>query len=247
MTAKLYAVPGSHPCATAERALELKGIPYRRIDLVPVFHKVAQKARFGGAGTVPGLVLDDGAKVHGSRAILRELDRRRPEPRLLPADPDERAWVEEIEAWGDELLQPLVRRVLWWALSREPSAQLSFAEGTRLVPPVPAPLARLSGAPVAWFERRFNDSRAPEVRADLANLPAHLDRVDGWLAGGRLSGEAPTAADLQVAPSVRLLQTMDDLAPLIAGRPCDAWARGLFPHYPGRVPAGALPAEWLPR
>ena len=36
MTAKLYVVPGSHPCAAVEAALELKGIAFDRVELLPV-------------------------------------------------------------------------------------------------------------------------------------------------------------------------------------------------------------------
>ena len=53
MTAKLYVVPASHPCATVAAALDLKGLPYRRVELAPAFHKLHQKLRFGGRGTVP--------------------------------------------------------------------------------------------------------------------------------------------------------------------------------------------------
>ena len=111
MAATLYAVPASHPCAAVEKALQLKGIEYRRVDIPPVAHKAVQLALFGG-GTVPGLVLD-GEKVLGSRKIMRALDDRVPEPRLLPADEKERKSVELAEEWGDEVLQPLVRRVIW--------------------------------------------------------------------------------------------------------------------------------------
>src|SRR3954447_1752064 len=72
VAATLYAVPASHPCAAVERALELKGIAYRRVDLPPVAHKGIQQALFGG-GTVPGLALD-GRRILGSRPIIRALD-----------------------------------------------------------------------------------------------------------------------------------------------------------------------------
>src|SRR4051794_40895505 len=119
MPAKLYVVPASHPCATVTAALHLKGVDYERVDLVPALHKAVQKLRFGGPGTVPGIVFDDGVKVGGSRAIVRELERRRPQPALFPPaeDADLRRRVEEAEEWGDQVLQPLVRRVLWYALS----------------------------------------------------------------------------------------------------------------------------------
>jgi glutathione S-transferase len=231
---KLYVVPGSHPCASVMKALELKGIAYKRVDLVPAFHKAYTKLRFG-AGTVPGIVFDDGTRLDGSRAILRELDKRVPEPALFPCD-------EEAERWGDDVLQPLVRRLIWWGLTTRPDAQLSIlSDDTRLFPPTPRAAARLTARPLAWMERRFNDVTAAAVDADIDALPGHLDRIDAWLGDGTLGGE--TAADLQIAPSIRLLSILDDLEPAIEGRPCDAWARRLFPVYPGRVPAGALPRQ----
>jgi glutathione S-transferase len=95
VAATLFAVPASHPCAAVEKALQLKRVEYRRIDVPPVAHKPIQLALFGG-GTVPGLVLD-GEKVLGSRAIIRALERHAPEPPLLPAGEKERKPVELAE------------------------------------------------------------------------------------------------------------------------------------------------------
>jgi glutathione S-transferase len=226
------------------RALDLKGIDYRRIDLVPAVHKAVQKVLFGG-GTVPGIVFEDGEKVLGSRAIIRAAEIRRPDPSLFPADPDEYRRVEEAEEWGDQALQPLVRRVLWLALSRDTAAQLSYLDGAKLVPPTPRAVARVSGGAVAWLERRFNDSTQATVRADLANLPAHLDRVDRWIEQGVLGGDGLNAADLQIASGLRLLMTVEDVRPQIDARPAGAFARRVFPADPGHVPNGALPPGWL--
>src|SRR4051812_25466957 len=35
MDIKLYVIPGSHPCATVEAALDLKSLEYARVDLLP--------------------------------------------------------------------------------------------------------------------------------------------------------------------------------------------------------------------
>ena len=113
--ATLYALPASHPCAAVEVALRLKGVDYRRVDMIPVVSKLQQWRRFGGM-TVPAVEFDDGEKVLGSREIVRALEHRAPEPQLLPADARERHGVEEAERWGDEVLQPLARRLAWAAL-----------------------------------------------------------------------------------------------------------------------------------
>lgn len=244
MTATLYVVPGSHPSATVARALELKGIRYRRVDLLPVAHKLLQQLRFGGS-TVPGLVLESGEKLQGSRAILRRLDELVPSPPLRPAEGAARADVERAERWGDEVLQAIARRVTWAALKRAPEAMPSYAEGAKL--PVPLRLAALSATPVALAETKINRASDANVRADLINLPHHLDRVDGWLDEGILGGDPPNAADLQIASSLRLLLTVADVAPLIEGRPAGRLATAQFPLFPGHVPAGTLPRAWLPR
>ena len=40
-------MPGSHPCVTVQLALELKAIPFRRVELMPLIHVAHQRLRFG--------------------------------------------------------------------------------------------------------------------------------------------------------------------------------------------------------
>jgi glutathione S-transferase len=179
--------------------------------------------------------------VTGSRAILRALETRAPEPSLLPAEREE---VERAEEWGDEVLQPLARRIIWAALRRRPAGVMRYAEGADL--PVPRWFARVNAPLVAGLAARLNRAGDTDVRADLIALPGHLDRVDRWIATGVLDGDALNAADLQIAASLRLLLTVEDVAPQIDARPAGALARRVFPAFPGGVPAGTLPAGWLP-
>jgi len=241
-TAKLYALPASHPCAAIEVALRLKGVAYERVDMIPVAAKVLQWRRFGGT-TVPGVVFGDGERVLGSRPIVRALEHRAPDPPLLPADGRARRLVEEAERWGDEVLQPLARRLTWAALRRKPSLTMAYSEGADL--PIPAPLARLSAPLVAQAASRLNGAGDPEVRADLINLDFHLDRADRWVENGAIGGEQPNAGDLQVGAGLRLLLTLGDIAPRIDAHACAGVARRWFPEYPGGVPAGVLPRAWL--
>lgn len=238
--AKLYVIPGSHPSLSAALMLERKRIPYKRVDLIPVISKgVVRAQRFPGI-TVPALKLD-GRRVQGSREIARELDRIQPEPPLFPADPKERATVEEAEAWGDPFQQK-PRRFVWWAFKRNRAPMANYSQGARLG--IPVGLAVKTGGPIVSLSARFNGATDDNVRADLASLPEDLDRIDGWISDGVLGGEQLNAADYQIAPSVRLLMTMDDLRPAVESRPVGQHALRVVPEFPGRMPP-VFPSDWI--
>jgi len=235
----LYVVPASHPCAAVEFALRRKSLAYRRVDLLPLWHVVHQRLKFGRR-TVPGLELPDGERVSGSRAIMRVIEALEPDPPLLPAEAAKRAKVEAAEAWGDEVLQPLVRRVLWAAAQRHPEALESYSEGSDL--PIPTSVAARSAPVLVRLERALNRSTEKAVAADLGALDGHLDRADGYVRESVIGDEPANVADLQIGASLRLLMTLDDLRPRIASRPSGELALRLFPDYPGRMPSGSVPS-----
>jgi glutathione S-transferase len=240
---KLYVIHGSHPAAAVARAMEMKGLAYQVVELLPPLHFAIQRVRFG-APTVPAARLESGEKVSGSMAIMRRLEELAPDPPLFPADPAARAEVERAEAWGDDDWQAIVRRLLWVALDRSRPAMPSYLEHARWRLPAPVIRAVAPGAILA--ERKMNDATEARAREDLPALRGHLDRIDAWLADGVLGGETANAADLQIATSTRLLLTIGDVRPLLAGRPCETHAMRLFAQWDGWIPAGAFPAEWLP-
>ena len=241
MEARLYVIPASHPSIAARLMLEHKGIPYKRTDLLPVVSKAALRAVGFPGVTVPALKIE-GDRVQGSRPIARELERLRPEPPLFPADPEQRAAVEEAERFGDEELQHPIRQLLWWSIKREKAPLRSYSEGARLG--IPIGLAVKTAAPIVALSARFNEASDENARKALEELPSLLDRVDDWIDKGVLDGEQPNAADFQIAPSIGLAMTMDDLRPAIEARPAAALARRFVPDYPGQMPP-VLPPEWL--
>jgi glutathione S-transferase len=241
MTTRLYVIPASHPATAAALMLDYKGIPYKRTDLMPVVSKVALRA-FGFPGiTVPAIKIE-GEKIQGSLPISRALDRIRPEKPLFPADPERRAAVEEAERFGDEELQHPIRQISWWSIKRDSSSLRSYSEGAKLG--IPIGLAVRTAAPIVALAARFNEATDENVRRDLAALPGFLDKIDAWIEAGVLNGEQLNAADFQIAPSVALAMTLDDLRPVIENRPAGALAKRVIPHYPGKAPP-ILPPAWL--
>jgi glutathione S-transferase len=244
MRAKVYGIPGSHPVRASRLMLDRKGIEYSLTQVPNVVCRPMLRAMGFPAGTVPAIRLD-GRRLQTTLAISRALDEIHPDPPLFPADPELRARVEEAERWGDEVLQPVPRRIAYSTpVRKQARADLaSYFEGSLMG--MPPRIAVAGAAPLLAAGSRMNSASDETVRADLAALPGHLDRVDALIDDGTIGGDEPNAADFQIAPSVRLLMSFDDLRPLIEKRPAGEHALRVCPEFPGRIRA-VLPQDWLP-
>jgi glutathione S-transferase len=109
---------------------------------------------------------------------------------------------------------------------------------------MPSKVAVATSGPILRMAIRLNDSTDETVRATLAALGPALDEVDRLIAAGVIGKEQPNAADFQIAASVALLLTFEDVRAVIEDRPAAALAQRLYPWYPGRVGA-SFPPEWL--
>jgi glutathione S-transferase len=225
----------SNPGQAVRLMLELKGIPYRARNLLPGLHRLQVRMAGFPRGTVPALTID-GRRVQGSLEISRELERLQPDPPLFPAG--RRAAVEEAERWGEAVLQPVTGRIFHWALANDPDLRAWLARSSRV--PAAGLVGRLTGPFAALFAR---DAPAAAVRRDLAALPGMLDHVDALIAEGTIGAE-PTAADFQIATTVRELMSLGDLAALVAGRPSEQLALRVLPDW-DESPV-RLPSDWLP-
>lgn len=220
--------------------LERKGIEHRVKDLFPGGHPAQLRMAGFRGGTVPALKID-GRTVQGSTRISRVLDGVQVEPRLFPADAVHARAVEEAEAWGERDLQPVPRRMFRWGISRRAEVRLWAVRDMG----IPAPgLAATLQKPVASAFARMAGASDERVRADVASMPALLDRIDALVADGVIGTDEPNAADFQIAAAVRVFVAFDDLRPVVEGRPAADLAMRLLPTYPGPIPP-FLPREWL--
>ena len=224
--------------------LERKGIPLQAGRHDPRCRSSRAWLRLRGfpGDTVPALKLD-GEKVQGSREISRALDRSQPEPPLFPSDPDERAAVEDAERWGDEVLQSMPRRISWNALGARPLGpdELRGGRQARGARRDRRPHRRRRSSPWRSAATSANDENTrarPRRAARRARSRRRADRR------GVIGGDEPNAADFQIAPSIRLLMTMDDLRPRSrTGRP-GSWRCGSSRISPGTC-RRCCPPEWL--
>jgi glutathione S-transferase len=248
LEATLYVILGSHACRTGMLLLDHKGIPYRTVNLPTGLHPTALRilgfsgnnasfrtvdgetnrmlAHANKMGTVPALRID-GQRVKSNRGIARFLDELQPDPPLFPAQPEQRAKVEEAEAWGDESFQMAVRR-LGLAAVRRDRAAAGEADSGRLGPMLwHSKTMRWAGSRMITRAVFTTDSEAEQRLRN--ELPAMLDRVDAWIESGVLNGEQLYAADLMIAPSLALLTYDPDTRAEIERRPALRLADRLLP------------------
>ena len=234
MPTRLYVMPISNAAAAGVGMVAHKRIPHRLVRLMPGLHPVL--LRFAGfeGFTVPALELD-GRKVQGSRRIARVLDEVSPERPLFPREPRLRARVEEAERWGEQVLQPVPRRLFRHLLLVNEDARHWM--GTEIMH-MPAPrVLTVVFMPVIRQLARKSRADDARVREDIARLPQLLDHVDGLIADGTIGAAEPNAADFQILASVTVLRAFADLGHEVRGRPCEAAARRLYPDWPS-IPSG---------
>jgi glutathione S-transferase len=246
---KLYVILGSHACRSAMLMLEHKGVEHEVVELPTGLHPIALRLRgFGGnpaparrfngrrgpmlamadrMGTVPSLRYD-GQEIRTNREIARFLERLRPDPPLLPSDPEARRAVEEAERWGSEVFQMTARRLALTASLHGLDGFANRGDDGRL-------------GPLLWRQRtlRLMGTRLIAVSTFGANkrverelleaLPAQLDRIDAWIEAGVLNGNELNAADFMIAPSLALCCYRNDLNAEIGRRPAIGLVDRLLP------------------
>jgi glutathione S-transferase len=244
MATRIYVIPISNPSAAGAAMVRHKRIPHRVVTLMPGFHPVLVRMAGFERHTVPALEVD-GRKVQGSRQIARFLDQLAPDPPLFPRDAEARARVEEAESWGEQVLQPVPRRLFRYLMLTQSSARIWMgSEIMRL--PAAAAIAPLF-MPVIRRLAAISHADDAGVRATVERLPGLLDHVDDLIAEGTIGGAKPNAADFQILGSVRVLLEFEDLAGALAGRVSVPAARRLYPDWPGPIPPGLPVAPAPPR
>jgi glutathione S-transferase len=221
--AVFYAIPGSHAAHTGHLMLEHKGIPFRRRNLVPGFHRVYVRLRGFPGDRVPAVRFADGRRAQGTRPLARALDEVRPEPRLVPDDPR----VEDAERWGDEVLQQWARRMVVEVGTRDPDG-LSGRGGAGRLGPLLTPRERPRRSMARMVKLAF--WMTPEqLRDDQRRVDEMLGHVDELIGAGVLNGEQLNCADFQIATSLALVDYRLDVRDDLRGRPAGELMERVLP------------------
>jgi glutathione S-transferase len=205
--------------------LEHKGIDFRKVEVPTGFQAPLMRARGFPGRTVPALAID-GRRVQTNRRIARFLDELQHEPALLPSE--RREEFQEAERWADEVLQPLARRLVLAAGSRDLSLIDGYGDTQRLGPILAKTTGRRSRIMRIAASYVFKVSDYTE-ELDLAAVPRLLSQLDAWIEAAVLNRPELNAADFQIAPSLCLLASRRDLRELVEDRPAWRLAERLMP------------------
>jgi len=192
----LYQFELCHYCEKVRFILDYKGLDYEKIEVTPGVGQL-ELLRLSGKTKVP--VLKDGETIiSDSTDIAFYLERKYPQPALLPENSLEKGQCLLIEAWGDESIGMSSRKAFFGALNQYGNFRRSILPNNTpdflkdLVRSVPGELLDLVGTGVGLG----GDS----VKEAMKNLKQDLEALSLILANRPyLTGNKPTLADFAVA------------------------------------------------
>ena len=189
----LYQFQCSHFCEKARWALDYKGLPHIRKNLVPGFHvKVARK--LAPKSCLPILV-DNGTVVQDSTSIITFLDERLPDRPLIPRDPQE---AEEALKWEEYLDAEIgVPLRLWFYYHTLPDRDRALTFLLEGAPWYGRPLFAIIFPKVRTAMMQRMNIDAESAKQSEGRFVAALEKLDGALKERRfLVGNCFSRADL---------------------------------------------------
>jgi glutathione S-transferase len=212
-TLTLYDWRPSPFCMKVRAVLRHKGLAYTKKSAIQHIRQTRQR---GGFGKVPLLEIGDDV-IADSTDIVHELERRFPEPSVLPSTPRERALCHALEDWADESLYFLGLYYHWCEPRGRARVAAYFRKtwmGWLAFPPFLARIERQV--------RGQGTGRKPPVRV-RADLERHLVSIEEMLRERPfLLGETPHLCDYALASQLGYLTLAPETETMLAPHPSTA-------------------------
>lgn len=166
-------------CHKAKAAMEIKGLPYRKVEVNPYSKKELPALPEDTPRKVPVLQFED-STVQDSTAILSFLETRFDDSRaLLPSDEALRARAGEIEEWVDSDLTQVLPTVIYGTWGEAAKAAQVTAR-TSNFGPLANLMVRAGGSLIMHqIAKRIVKKRGGGNPHEM--LSAELDRLEAWL------------------------------------------------------------------
>jgi len=196
----LYQFEFSHFCEKARWALDYKGLPHERKNLLPGLHtRVARKLALNSS--LP-IMVDNGTVVQDSTSIITFLDKVYPDRPLTPRDAQEAKEALAWEEYLDEEIGVPVR--LWFYYHALPDRDCALRFLLDGAPWYGRPLFTLIYPKVRTAMTALMDIRAESARQSEGRLRVALDKLDDAVRERRfLVGDRFSRADLTACALLR--------------------------------------------
>lgn len=209
-------------CSKVRAGLELKGIPYRVVEVNPRTKAELPQLPEGAPRKVPVLAVGDQV-VYDSTAILRFLDPAYPGTlRFRPEDPALQERSDEIVAWVDEELIRALPTVLYGSLREAARAAKAVAKSGNF--------GRAGGLGVQLGGSLVMHLVAKRILKKAGRTDAHgwvresLDQIERWLGDGPyVCGATLTTADVAIRGAFLCVQDFPIYASIEARPALRAW------------------------
>lgn len=188
----VHGIPGSPFLRCVEVALREKGADYELEAMAPGTLKSEEHLQRHAFGRIPAFE-HDGFKLYESQAIIRYLDQIYPEPALTPADPKQRARMNQVIG------------IIEWYFFPKAAAPIGF---NRVVGP-----ALLGITP--------DDAVIAEAMPTARTSIAEFERLLGDQPF--MAGETYSIADVMLAPQLDLFSASPEGRSLLEGTRLEAW------------------------
>jgi glutathione S-transferase len=188
----LHHYPASPVSEKVRIALGIKNLPWRSVEIPRVPPKPDVMPLTGGYRRTP--IMQVGADIYcDSQCILRELQRRFPEPTFFPGGADGLGWG--ISRWSDEMFQWAVRLLVGANADQLPAAFLQDRgplffgpnwDVNKVKADLPHVIAQIR-AQFGWMDQRLATGRR-FMLGDQPGLPDALCYYLVWFVRGRWQG-----------------------------------------------------------
>jgi glutathione S-transferase len=192
----LYQFPISHYCEKIRWALDYKGLPYTKNNLLPGFHARVVK-KIAPKPDVP-VIMHDNRVVQNSSDIITYLDKTFPDNPLTPDVPEYQQQARQWESYVDENVGPYIRLYCYYYFLDRPDLLLPlFNQGQ----PWHKKLAfRLVFPGVRAVMRKFMNINSRTAATSLKKLERAIDKLHSHLEQNPfLAGDKFSRADLAAA------------------------------------------------
>lgn len=244
---RLYGAPVSYFTGKVRAYLRYKGIPHREILSDAKVYREVILARVGFP-VIPVVVTPEDETLQDSTEIIDALERRHPEPSIVPSTPVQRMVAALLELYGDEWLVIPAMHYRWhhnraWAM--EQFGKLSVPDATperqrEIGAERAAPFAK--AAVLLGAEPHMHAAIEASYEALLGELDAHFALHD-YVLGGR-----PSMADFGLFGPLYAHQYRDPESGALMRRLAPAvvrWVERM--HEPAQAEVGAfLPGDAVP-